>query len=114
MSLFLATTHKLFFPLSLSATSETKMTNDGRDISIQRKSKREEMEVYEEEKTNPGIAFTEVGRVLGDKWKKMTVEEKEPYEAKAQQDKKRYKDEISGYKNPQPMNIDSGNESDSA
>ena len=42
------------------------------------------------------------------------VEEKEPYEAKAQQDKKRYKDEISGYKNPQPMNIDSGNESDSA
>jgi structure-specific recognition protein 1 len=42
------------------------------------------------------------------------VEEKEPYEAKARQDKKRYKDEISGYKNPQPMNIDSGNESDSA
>ncbi|KAK7852176.1 fact complex subunit ssrp1 [Quercus suber] len=65
-------------------------------------------------KTNPGIAFTEGRRVLGDKWKKMTVEEKEPYEAKAQQDKKRYKDEISGYKNPQPMNIDSGNESDSA
>lgn len=65
-------------------------------------------------KSNPGIAFTDVGRVLGDKWKKMTVEEKEPYEAKARQDKKRYKDEISGYKNPQPMNIDSGNESDSA
>lgn len=42
------------------------------------------------------------------------VEEKEPYEAKARQDKKRYKDEISGYKNPQPMNIESGNESDSA
>ena len=42
-----------------------------------------------------------------------TAEEKEPYEAKARQDKKRYKDEISGYKNPQPMNIDSGNESDS-
>lgn len=41
------------------------------------------------------------------------AEEKEPYEAKARQDKKRYKDELSGYKNPQPMNIDSGNESDS-
>ncbi|THG15340.1 hypothetical protein TEA_005317 [Camellia sinensis var. sinensis] len=65
-------------------------------------------------KINPGIAFTDVGRVLGDKWKKMTAAEKEPYEAKAQADKKRYKDEISGYKNPQPMNIDSGNESDSA
>ena len=73
-----------------------------------------QMERENVKKTNPGIAFTEVGRVLGDKWKKMTVEEKEPYEAKAQQDKKRYKDEISGYKNPQPMNIDSGNESDSA
>lgn len=43
-----------------------------------------------------------------------TAEEKEPYEAKAQADKKRYQDELSGYKNPQPMNIDSGNESDSA
>ena len=42
-----------------------------------------------------------------------TAEEKEPYEAKARQDKKRYKDEISGYKNAQPMNVDSGNESDS-
>ncbi|KAL6956712.1 FACT complex subunit ssrp1 [Sarracenia purpurea var. burkii] len=65
-------------------------------------------------KSNPGIAFTDVGRVLGDKWKKMSVEEKEPFEAKARADKKRYKDEITGYKNPQPMNIDSGNESDSA
>ncbi|TKY53784.1 FACT complex subunit SSRP1 [Spatholobus suberectus] len=65
-------------------------------------------------KTNPGISFTDVGRVLGEKWKKMSAEEKEPYEAKARADKKRYKDEISGYKNPQPMNIDSGNESDSA
>lgn len=65
-------------------------------------------------KTNPGISFTDVGRVLGEKWKKMSAEEKEPYEEKAREDKKRYKDEISDYKNPQPMNIDSGNESDSA
>lgn len=43
-----------------------------------------------------------------------TTEEKEPYEAKDQADKKRYKDEISGYNNPQPMNIDYGSESDSA
>lgn len=41
------------------------------------------------------------------------AEEKEPYEAKAQVDKQRYKDAISDYKNPQPMNVDSGNESDS-
>ncbi|XP_022970630.1 FACT complex subunit SSRP1 [Cucurbita maxima] len=65
-------------------------------------------------KSNPGISFTELGRVLGDKWNKMSAEEKEPYESKARDDKIRYKEEISGYKNPQPMNIDSGNESDSA
>ncbi|KAJ7970953.1 FACT complex subunit SSRP1 [Quillaja saponaria] len=73
-----------------------------------------QMERENLKKSNPGISFTDVGRVLGEKWKKMSVEEKEPYEAKARADKKRYKDEISGYKNPQPMNIDSGNESGSA
>ncbi|KAI4347620.1 hypothetical protein L6164_008418 [Bauhinia variegata] len=73
-----------------------------------------QMERENVEKTNPGISFTEVGKVLGEKWKKMSAEEKEPHEAKARADKKRYRDEISGYKNPQPMNVDSGNESDSA
>lgn len=43
-----------------------------------------------------------------------TAEEKEPYEAKAREDKQRYKDEISDYKNTQPMNIDSANVTDSA
>ncbi|KAJ4888206.1 FACT complex subunit SSRP1 [Raphanus sativus] len=64
-------------------------------------------------KANPGIGFGEIGKVLGDKWRQMSAEEKEPYEAKAQVDKKRYKDEISDYKNPQPMLVDSGNDSDS-
>ncbi|KAI4351361.1 hypothetical protein L6164_005734 [Bauhinia variegata] len=73
-----------------------------------------QMERENVKKTNPGISFTEVGKVLGEKWKKMSAEEKEPHEAKARADKKRYKDEISGYKNPQPTNVDSGNESDSA
>ncbi|XP_020970568.1 FACT complex subunit SSRP1 isoform X2 [Arachis ipaensis] len=74
-----------------------------------------QMERENLKKSNPGISFTDVGRVLGEKWKKMSAEEKEPYEAKARADKKRYKDEISGYKNPQqPVNIDSGNETDSA
>ena len=72
-----------------------------------------QMERENIKKSHPGIAFGEVGKVLGDMWKKMSAEEKEPYEARARADKKRYKDEISGYKNPQPMNIDSGNESDS-
>uniref|UniRef100_A0A803LFN3 FACT complex subunit SSRP1 n=1 Tax=Chenopodium quinoa TaxID=63459 RepID=A0A803LFN3_CHEQI len=64
-------------------------------------------------KENPGIAFLDIGKVLGEKWRKMSAEEKEPYEAKARADKKRYSDEIGDYKNPQPANADSGNESDS-
>ncbi|KAJ4969072.1 hypothetical protein NE237_015773 [Protea cynaroides] len=59
-------------------------------------------------KDNPGIPFTEVGRVLGERWKKMTAEEKEPYEAKARADQKRYKEAMADYKNP--INIDSGKE----
>ncbi|CAF2089966.1 unnamed protein product [Brassica napus] len=64
-------------------------------------------------KIHPGIGFGDVAKVLGDKWRQMSAEEKEPYEAKAQVDKKRYEDQISDYKNPQPMLVDSENESDS-
>ena len=65
-------------------------------------------------KSNPGTSFTDVSRILGEKWKRLSKEEREPYEAKAKVDRKRYDDEKRGYNNPQPMNIDSGNESDSA
>ncbi|KAL2523409.1 FACT complex subunit SSRP1 [Forsythia ovata] len=65
-------------------------------------------------KSNPGISFTEVGKVLGERWNKMTAEEKTPYEAKARADKKRYNDEITGYKNPQTANVNLVDESDSA
>ncbi|PIN16334.1 Nucleosome-binding factor SPN, POB3 subunit [Handroanthus impetiginosus] len=65
-------------------------------------------------KSNPGISFTEVGKVLGERWNKMTAEEKAPYEAKARADKKRYTDEISGYKNPQTTTVDLADESDSS
>ncbi|PWA41682.1 FACT complex subunit SSRP1 [Artemisia annua] len=61
-------------------------------------------------KDNPGIAFTDIGRVLGERWSKLSAGEKEPYEAKAQADKKRYKDEINSYK---PQTTNSGNASDS-
>ncbi|KAF5749017.1 High mobility group isoform 1 [Tripterygium wilfordii] len=65
-------------------------------------------------KVTPGLGFTEISKINAEKWKRMSAEEKEPYEGKAREDKKRYRDEISGYKNPQPMDIDSGNESDSS
>ncbi|KAG6719788.1 hypothetical protein I3842_03G024400 [Carya illinoinensis] len=118
--------------MSSKATSSKKKSRDGdEDASKKKKQKKKkdpnapkramsgfmffsQMERENVKKSNPGIVFTEVGRVLGDKWKKMTAEEKEPYEAKARQDQKRYREEISGYKNQQPMNIDSGNESDSS
>lgn len=61
-------------------------------------------------KDNPGIAFQDIGRVLGERWSKLSAAEKEPYEAKAQADKKRYKDEINSYK---PQTTNSGNASDS-
>ncbi|KAJ4972492.1 hypothetical protein NE237_005666 [Protea cynaroides] len=42
-----------------------------------------QMERENTKKDNPGIAITEVAKVLGERWKKMTAEEKEPYETKA-------------------------------
>ncbi|KAH7276793.1 hypothetical protein KP509_39G021900 [Ceratopteris richardii] len=48
-------------------------------------------------KTNPGLAFMDVARVIGERWKKMTDEEKEPYEAYARRDKNRYATEKAEY-----------------
>ncbi|XP_031287257.1 FACT complex subunit SSRP1 [Pistacia vera] len=117
-------------PSSLKASSSKKKSRDADEDSSKKKKQKKkkdpnapkramsgfiffsQMERENIKKSNPGIAFTDVGRVLGDKWKKMTAEEKEPYEAKARADKKRYKDEVSGYKNPKAMDIDSGKDSD--
>lgn len=46
---------------------------------------------------NPGIAFGQVGKLLGEKWKAMGAEEKTPYETKAEADKKRYEKEKAEY-----------------
>ncbi|KAF1982293.1 Non-histone chromosomal protein 6 [Aulographum hederae CBS 113979] len=46
---------------------------------------------------HPGIKFGEVGKMLGEKWKELTDKDKEPYEAKAKADKKRYEDEKAAY-----------------
>ncbi|CDK25585.1 unnamed protein product [Kuraishia capsulata CBS 1993] len=39
---------------------------------------------------NPGIAFGQIGKLLGEKWKALDAAGKVPYEAKAEEDKKRY------------------------
>jgi structure-specific recognition protein 1 len=63
-------------------------------------------------KSDPGMGFTDVGRTLGERWKKMSAEEKAPYESKAKADKERYNAAMAEYKSG-PTNVDSGNESDS-
>ena len=47
---------------------------------------------------NPGIAFTDVAKVLGDKWKAVSAEDKKPYEEQAAEDKKRYEEQMAAYK----------------
>ncbi|KAI8371618.1 Non-histone chromosomal protein 6 [Radiomyces spectabilis] len=42
---------------------------------------------------NPEAGFGQIGKLLGAKWKKMSEEEKKPYNEKAEADKKRYEDE---------------------
>ncbi|KAI7864901.1 high mobility group box domain-containing protein [Spinellus fusiger] len=42
---------------------------------------------------NPEATFGSIGKLLGEKWKKMSDTDKKPYIEKAEQDKKRYEDE---------------------
>ncbi|KAL1936091.1 hypothetical protein VTP01DRAFT_225 [Rhizomucor pusillus] len=42
---------------------------------------------------NPDAPFGEIGRLLGQRWKEMSDEEKKPYIEKAEEDKKRYEAE---------------------
>lgn len=46
---------------------------------------------------NLGISFGQVGKLLGEKWKALTPEDKTPYENKAEADKKRYEKEKAEY-----------------
>lgn len=39
----------------------------------------------------------QVGKVLGDKWKALSEKQRQPYEAKAAADKKRYEEEKAKY-----------------
>ena len=46
---------------------------------------------------NPGIAFGQVGKMLGERWKALSPTDREPYEAKAKADKERYDAEKASY-----------------
>ncbi|KOS19321.1 Non-histone chromosomal protein 6 [Escovopsis weberi] len=45
----------------------------------------------------PGISFGGIGKMLGERWKKLNEKQRAPYEAKAAADKKRYEDEKAAY-----------------
>ncbi|KAL3141436.1 hypothetical protein ABBQ32_005004 [Trebouxia sp. C0010 RCD-2024] len=47
---------------------------------------------------NPGIAFTDVARVLGEKWKNIDPGEKAEFEEQAAKDKLRYQQQMADYK----------------
>jgi len=46
---------------------------------------------------NPEMAFPDVGRAIGAKWKILSAEEKQKWEAMAAQDKLRYQRELNEY-----------------
>ncbi|WPT14159.1 FACT complex subunit SSRP1 [Picochlorum sp. SENEW3] len=46
---------------------------------------------------NPGIAFTDVAKRIGEMWKELSDADKAPYEAMANEDKERYAKEMAAY-----------------
>ncbi|KAG0653758.1 High mobility group [Monosporozyma unispora] len=42
---------------------------------------------------NPDVTFGQVGKLLGERWKALSPEDREPYDAKAKADKRRYESE---------------------
>lgn len=61
-------------------------------------------------KTNPGLQFTDVAKVIGERWKKMSEEEKQPFEASAKVDKARYASEMAEYRNSKEAPAAAGDE----
>ncbi|KAL9100994.1 MAG: hypothetical protein Q9163_003699 [Psora crenata] len=51
---------------------------------------------------HPGISFGQVGKVLGSRWKALTLKQREPYEAQATADKVRYESEKARYNVSRP------------
>ncbi|ORY91911.1 high mobility group box-domain-containing protein [Syncephalastrum racemosum] len=61
---------------------------------------------------HPNASFGEVGKILGSKWKGLTEEEKGPYNAKSQADRKRYEDEKAEYDEAAAVEADNATDSD--
>ncbi|KAL7567414.1 hypothetical protein ACA910_021377 [Epithemia clementina (nom. ined.)] len=61
---------------------------------------------------NPDASFSELGKLLGAEWKKLSSQEKAKYEKLADTDKQRYKKEMEGYTKP-PSSSNNGSGSPS-
>jgi ABC-type transporter MlaC component len=46
----------------------------------------------------PDIKFTEMGKLIGEKWRELSSEDKKEFDGMATEDKQRYNDEMSKYK----------------
>lgn len=47
---------------------------------------------------NSSLAFHEITKIIGNKWSSLNLEEKKPYLEKAEEDKKRYREELKQYR----------------
>mmetsp|Transcript_29066 Transcript_29066/g.43921 ORF Transcript_29066/g.43921 Transcript_29066/m.43921 type:complete len:800 (+) Transcript_29066:102-2501(+) len=65
---------------------------------------------------NPDLAFGDIAKLIGKKFRELSEEEKKPWDEKADEDKKRYRDEVTAYKKKQVTeaaeNLDSDGEDD--
>jgi len=64
------------------------------------------------QKEHEGKKSTEISKVLGEMWKKLSDEEKKPYQEKAEADKKRYKKEKEAYDKKEKSSSESSSSSE--
>ncbi|KAK1693625.1 hypothetical protein QYE76_010322 [Lolium multiflorum] len=62
--------------------------------------------------SNPELGVTDIAKKLGEKWQKMSAEERQPYVEQSIVDKKRYADETAAYRGAAaaPVDVDSGDD----
>eukprot|EP00211_Chloroparvula_japonica_P015848 CAMPEP_0119130966 /NCGR_PEP_ID=MMETSP1310-20130426/9104_1 /TAXON_ID=464262 /ORGANISM="Genus nov. species nov., Strain RCC2339" /LENGTH=209 /DNA_ID=CAMNT_0007121513 /DNA_START=212 /DNA_END=841 /DNA_ORIENTATION=- len=64
------------------------------------------------QEANTGVTFGEIGRILGEQWKKLNEEDRLKFQKMAAEDSKRYHKEMERYKNAQKAPEPSSSESD--
>ena len=66
--------------------------------------------IIKEEK--PGISFGELGKLVGERWRALSSEEKSEFEAIAKKDKERYNNEMAAYEGMKKTEDDGDDSSD--